>query len=136
MSLTKQDLTDIRTVILEALQAVVEPRFEDLETRFDNLETEFRNFKSEMTSFKADMTSFRAETTRRLSAIESQLTDMNGRLTALENDVMDIYKMLARKPTFGLGDKKYQKLSNNEKIQILDKEITNLAKHLNIPLSR
>ncbi len=76
MSLTKQDLSDIREVILDALDVAVNPRFDDLEARMVNQETA------------------QHETNRRLSLVEIKLDDVDGKVTALHNDVVELYGMI------------------------------------------
>ena len=122
MSLTKQDLKDIRIVVLDAIDFAVTPRLETLEAKVSNLESEFRSFKSEVNA--------------RLYNIESQLDTVDGRLKAVEADVKELYLLASKKLSFDFGSKKYQKLPNHKKIQILDREISLVAKDLGIALHR
>lgn len=122
MSLTKQDLKDIRNVVLEALEVAVIPRLDALE--------------AEVAALKSEVASFKAETSRRLDALEAQMKNTNGRLTALENDVKELYHMIDKKPSFGFGSKEYQKLPSEDKIHILDHEVGALAKDMGVTLRR
>ena len=76
MSLTKQDLRDIRDVVLEALDVAMNPRLDHLEERMDNQE------------------SAQQETNRRLFSVENQVNRLDGKVTALHNDVVELYTMV------------------------------------------
>ncbi len=83
MSLTDQDLTEIRYVILDALDVVVNPRFDSLEGQIDGLGSRVSQVEIGL-----------HETNRRLSSVETRLTNVEGSVTALHNDVIELYEMV------------------------------------------
>lgn len=132
MSLTKQDLSQIRSIVLEAVEVVVEPRFEDMENRFDGLESQIGKLETEVNSLKMEISGL----SRRVSSLEEKVDGLSGRVTALENDIKELYDLAKHKPHTEFGGRKYQKLPDHEKIKVLDREIVALAKHLKVPLGR
>jgi chromosome segregation ATPase len=132
MSLTKQDLADIRTVFLEAYEAIIAPRFEDIEKQLDGLK-----------AGQASLEAGQAKTNHRLddlaadnAAAVRELKDMHGRLETLENDIHELYKMTPAKPSTDFASKAYQNLSDKKKLFVLNQELHTLAKHFGVALPR
>ncbi len=80
MSLTQDDLTAVRDVVLEALDIAVNPRLDRLENRMDGLETQGGSLETRMSGIEVEVKGLKAEqfeTNRRLSAIETKLEDID-----------------------------------------------------------
>lgn len=127
MSLSKQDLSDIRDVVLDALDVAVNPRLDSLESKVDSLENRMDSMEGRM----AAQESAQHETNRRLGAIESQLDSMDGRLEALEADVKELYAMVGGHAT---GGKSFGRQTPERKLRLLYAEVTALARELHVEL--
>lgn len=79
MSLTQQDLTDIKTVVqdvvMEALDSTVNPWFDLLENQIGHLDGRLSSVET------------------MLSKVEYRLEEVEGSVTALHNDVVELYGM-------------------------------------------
>jgi uncharacterized coiled-coil protein SlyX len=126
MSLTKQDLADIRTVVYDAIndsfEALSAPRFDALEERIDGLESRM-----------SAQESAQQETNRRLTSIETKLEAIESDIETLKNDVKALYE-LTGKPLLPSFDKEFEKLSKEDKVRTLHAYTLKLAKQLNIHL--
>jgi predicted nuclease with TOPRIM domain len=131
MSLTKQDLTDIRTVVLDALEAVVEPRFDALEGRMDNVEGGLDKVEGGLQGLEREQ----ATTNQRLSSLEQKVDNLDGRLEALENDIKALYEMTppSARQTH-VASPSYKKLSQQDKLVVLNQELLALAKAAGVSL--
>jgi chromosome segregation ATPase len=78
MSLTKQDLADVRSVMISAITELVLPRFDELSQQITSLELA------------------QQETSRRLTALEHSFVDLEGKVDGLKNYVIEIYAMLTK----------------------------------------
>lgn len=142
MSLTKQDLTDIRDVVLDALEVAVNPRLDNLEIKVDRLEGRMDGLEGQMEGLDRRMEglegrmaaqeSGQRETNHRLSSIEASLENIDGRLLALEADIKQLYKMLGAKNV--ALSKKFSALPPEQKLRTLHGELLNLAKQLHVEL--
>lgn len=122
MSLTKQDLADIRNVVLEALDTLVNPRFDRIEAKLDD-----------HSAILADHSAILAEQNRRLDSIEGRLDRLEGRMQALENDIKELYGMVGQ-PTANAPDKRLAKLSPEQQLRQIHHEVLNLARHMHVEL--
>jgi uncharacterized coiled-coil protein SlyX len=146
MSLTAEDLTQIRTVVVDAvndaIDLLVTPRFDEVDARMDGLEGRMDGLEGRMDKFDARMDklegrmsqqeSAQTETNRRLSSIERTLSSIDARLETLENDVKALYELVGEQaPEF---DKAYIKLSTEDKLRTIHTHSLRLAKQLGIEL--
>lgn len=96
MSLTKQDLGNIQDIILDALNVVVNPRFDYLEAKVEGLDNRMSNMEIRFGGLENrvdGLESAQHETNRRLSSVETRLTNVEGGVMALHNDVIELYEM-------------------------------------------
>lgn len=136
MSLTKQDLADIHNLVLEALDVVVNPRFDRIEAQLDeHSETLAQHTATlaEHSKILAQHTDTLAEHGRRLSSIENLLADLDGRLSALENDVKELYGM-AGQPTDHRRNKKFAALPPEQRLRQIYGEVLTLAREMHVEL--
>jgi chromosome segregation ATPase len=140
MSLSKQDLEDVRGVIIETvrplLDEVINPRFDVLEERMDSLEGKVDGLEDKVDKLDGRIDRLETaqnETSRRLTSIESKIDTIGGRLEAIENDIKELYSMTAARDT-GLDDKKIEGMAVGQKLQALQRELDTLAKQYNVKL--
>lgn len=153
MSLTSQDLSSIRDVILDALDVAVNPRLDALENQVDKiegrmdgleekmggLESRMGGLETRMGGLEGKMTaqeSQQQETNRRLASIETKLEDIEGQLIALNNDVKELYAITGNLQHSAITDKQFKHLPNDKKLLTLHSEVTILAKRLGVELPR
>ena len=134
MSLNTNDLTQIREIFIEGLEAVVLPRFDQMDIRFDRLEgdvdilkTDVAELKTDVAVLKTDMRQVKTE----LREVNQSLSRLEGRVEALENDVKELYAIVSQQSTTG---KDYSKLSIEQKFLKMHAEFIQLAKQANITL--
>lgn len=92
MSLTKKDLSDIRYVILDALDVAVNPRLDLLEEDVSSLKSDVSGLKSDVSSLKSDVSYLRND----MREVKDTLRNLDGRVEALEADIKEIYIMPIR----------------------------------------
>lgn len=122
MSLTKQDLTDIRGVILDALDVAVNPRL-------DGIEEEMNQQKIVLD----EHTRFHNDHTNRMRLLNDKVDGVDNKLLGIEADVKELYE-ITKKHTKFLNDKNFDKLSQADKLRQLHAEILALADQLKIEL--
>lgn len=140
MSLTTADITTIRDIVIDAIDRLVVPRFDDIdkrfvafetrldnfETRFDTLENRFDNLEMRFFELQQDVLSMNI----RLKNIETMVQDLQGRVEGMENDIKKIYGILKLIPTQDFADRKYNKLSPVKKLAVLKVELDKLSKRI------
>lgn len=142
MSLTKDDLTAIRGIIVDAFEQLSVPRFDALEERMDRMETKMDGMEKRMDRMDGRMGSMEGhmaaqestqrETNRRLDKIEAKLETIEDEIETLKNDVMALYELVGKSaPTL---DETFDISTNEQKLRTLHTYITRLAKQLNIQL--
>lgn len=133
MSLTTQDLQDIRNVVVDAINESFEvlstPRFDALEERMDRLETRMDRLETKTQALETAQ----SQTNRRLEAIETKLEVIEADIETLKNDVEALYE-LASKPMLPALDEEFEKLSKQDKLYVLRSYIYKLAEQSNIQL--
>ncbi len=137
MAFTTEEKQELLAIIIEGVETVTGPRLDALEadvaelkSDVAELKTDVSELKTDVSELKADMRSVKSELSdikRRLTSLESSFGNFDGRLQALENDVKDIYEMLAAKPVSSFGNRAYAKLTNQQKLLELHKEVRHLA---------
>ena len=107
MSLTKQDKQDIQEIvdvtvnkavgdlaeIISEFATNVDKRFEQVDKRFEQVDKRFEQLEGRV----GRLESGQSEINAKLGLITNRLDDIDGRLMAVENDIHDIYLMLASK---------------------------------------
>lgn len=148
MSLTKQDLSQIRTIVVDtvndAIETLISPRFDSLERRMDGLEKRMDALEERMSGLEGRMDGLEGrmdgleiqqrETNKRLTSLEQQVNNVDGRLKAVENDIKELYLLVTKQDHPYIGAKAYLALTDSKKIQILHGAVTSLAKHVGIKL--
>ena len=132
MALTSDDKNYIKDTIIEALEAVVLPRFDEHDARFNRLEGDVAELKSDVAVLKADVAVLKtdvAELKSDMREVKHSLASLEGRVAALEADVKEIYAMLA-------PDKKFEKLMIEKKLLRINGELLLAAKEAGITLPR
>lgn len=118
MSLTKQDLTDIRDIVLDALDVAVNPRL-------DALEGSAAELKSDVAELKSDM-----------REVKGSLSSLEGKVEALESDVKEMYRMIAELQKNTAPNKQFKKLTLEEKLLKINAELLAAAREAGISLPR
>lgn len=135
MRLTADDLTQIRSLVveavLEALEIAVNPRLDAIEADVAELKADIAVLKTDMRSVKAQLT----EQNQRISNLERLTGDASGRLETIENDISALYELIDTKPVSKLANnKQYLALPFDQKLIELDKEVHHLANIGNVKL--
>lgn len=134
MSLTKQDLADIRLVVVAAINDSFEllsaPRFDALEGRIENLDGRMGNLEGRVGNLETGQSA----TNRHLEAIDRRLDSIDSSIETLKNDVMALYDLLGES-IYPVPDKDFEHLGNEDKVRALYAHTLKLAKKLNIELS-
>ena len=136
MSLTTDDLSDIRSVMLDALDAVVNPRFDRIEAQLDEhtkILDEHTKILKEHGQVLHEHTSILREHDSRLASIEKKVDNMDGRLRAIEADIKELYKSTSALPIVSF-DKKFASLPPEQQITKMYYAITALAKQMHVEL--
>jgi chromosome segregation ATPase len=158
MALSKEDMQQIREVIIEGVEAVTGPRFDALESDVAELKSDVVELKSDVAELKSDVVELKsdvaelksdvvelksdviglktdmAEVMGSVRVLNMSMDELSGRVEALENDIKEIYIMLANQTQ--ITDKKFAKFSLEEKLLKLNAELISTAKQAGIVLPR
>ena len=140
MALTNDDKQWIKGAIadgvVEALEAVVLPRFDEHDKRFDRIEA---RLKDDVSSLKSEM----CEVKSRLNGVESEMREVKDRLSrvegelqALTNDIKEIYDVIYGKPNKSFMSASFAKMSSKEKLLVINEELLKIAKDAGVVLPR
>lgn len=125
MSLTIADKKYIQetvvAAILEAIETLVNPRFDRLEKGLEEAKFEL---KEDIRMLQADM-----------REVNAKIVVIDGRLQAVESDVKELYQMCDKRLPKFFTSKQYASLSVEEKLVILEKEIEIIAESEGILLT-
>lgn len=120
MSLTKQDLTEVKEIvvssIVEAIDTMISPRF-------DSLEEDVAVLKKDVSDLKSDMV-----------GVKQSLNNLDGRVEAIENDIKELYEMVADLQKAKQENHNFDKLSLEKKVLQTHAEILLVAKEAGIIL--
>lgn len=87
MALTKEDRKDIRDIVrdtvIEAMEQLMLPRFDEQDERFDAIEKDLAIVKEDMHTLKNDVQVLKGD----MRQVKSTLYNLDGRAEALENDI-------------------------------------------------
>ena len=127
MSLTKQDLADVKEIvvvsIVEAIDTMISPRF-------DSLENDVAILKSDVAILKSDVSTLKTE----MREVKQTLHTMDGRMEALENDVKELYGMVADLQRAKKENQKFNKLPLEKKILQTHADLLLVAKEAGVVL--
>ncbi len=142
MALTNDDKQWIKGAIadgvVEALEAVVLPRFDEHDKRFDRIEDRLGSVEKRLESLESDVCILKQD----VSALKQDMHGVKDRLDTLEwqvevlaNDIKEVYAVIYKKPNRALVSKNFEKLSTEDKITIMHEELLKIAKHENVTLA-
>ena len=134
MSLTTTDIGLVRDVVIEALEAIVLPRFDEHDERFDRLESRMDSMESRMDSMESQMVSLEGRVgslEQAVAANTSAIRRLEDRIETLENDVKEIYSMLADVQN---GGKKFSRLTLEQKLRLTHRQVLAMAKEAGVTL--
>ncbi len=129
MALTQDDKKWIKGAITEgvvdALNEIVLPRFDEHDKRFDAVEGRLDSLEEDVRTLKDDM----RDVKERLGTVEWQIE-------ALTSDIKELYAAIYKKPNPALISESFSKLNDEDKLLIMNDELLKMAKKLKISLPR
>ena len=129
MALTNDDKQWIKGAIadgvVEALEAVVLPRFDEHDKRFDRIEDRLGSVEEDVSSLKSEM-----------REVKDRLGRVEGELQALTNDIKKIYDVIYGKPNKSFMSASFAKMSSKEKLLLINEELLKMAKDAGVVLPR
>ena len=142
MALTNDDKQWIKSAIadgvVEALEAVVLPRFDEhgerlnrIEARLGSVEKRLESLESDVCILKQDVSALKQD----MHGVKDRLDTLEWQVEALTNDIKEIYAVIYKKPNRALVSKNFEKLSTEDKITIMHEELLKIAKHENVTLA-
>lgn len=142
MALTNDDKQWIKGAIadgvVEALEAVVLPRFDEHDKRFDRIEARLGSVEKRLESLESDVCILKQDVSvlkQDIHGVKDRLDTLEWQVEALTNDIKEIYAVIYKKPNRALASKNFEKLSNEDKITIMHEELLKIAKHENVTLA-
>ena len=142
MALTNDDKQWIKGAIadgvVEALEAVVLPRFDEHDKRFDRIEARLGSVEKRLESLESDVCILKQDVSvlkQDIHGVKDRLDTLEWQVEALTNDIKEIYAVIYKKPNRALASKNFEKLSNEDKITIMQEELLKIAKHENVTLA-
>lgn len=143
MALTNDDKQWIKGAIadgvVEALETVVLPRFDEHGERFDRIEDRLGSVEKDVSSLKSEMYEVKSRLDRvegGLHEVKDRLDRVEGELQALTNDIKEIYDVIYSKPNKALMSASFAKMSSKEKLLIINEELLKIAKEAGVVLPR
>ena len=148
MSLTEQDLSEVKEIvvgaIVEAIDTMVSPRFDILEADVAVLKTDVAVLKTDVAVLKSDVSTLKTDVAVLKSDVSTLKTEMrevkqilhtmDGRMEALENDVRELYGMVADLQKAKKENHKFNKLPLEKKILQTHAELLLVAKEAGVVL--
>ena len=129
MALTNDDKQWIKSAIadgvVEALETVVLPRFDEHDKRFDRIEARLGLVEEDVSSLKSEM-----------REVKDRLGRVEGELQALTNDIKEIYDVIYGKPNKSFMSASFAKMSSKEKLLLINEELLKMAKDAGVVLPR
>ena len=142
MALTNDDKQWIKGAIadgvVEALEAVVLPRFDEHDKRFDRIEDRLGSVEKRLESLESDVCILKQDVSalkQDMHGVKDRLDTLEWQVEALTNDIKEIYAVIYKKPNRTLVSKNFEKLSTEDKITIMHEELLKIAKHENVTLA-
>lgn len=142
MALTNDDKQWIKGAIadgvVEALESVVLPRFDEHDKRFDRIEARLGLVEKRLESLESDVCILKQDVSalkQDMHGVKDRLDTLEWQVEALTNDIKEIYAVIYKKPNRTLVSKNFEKLSTEDKITIMHEELLKIAKHENVTLA-
>ena len=142
MALTNDDRQWIKGAIadgvVEALETVVLPRFDEHDKRFDRIEVRLGSVEKRLESLESDVCILKQDVSvlkQDMHGVKDRLDTLEWQVEALTNDIKEIYAVIYKKPNRTLVSKNFEKLSTEDKITIMHEELLKIAKHENVTLA-
>lgn len=136
MSLSKKDHAAIRNLVvdgtMEALNATVNPRFDQVESHLDEHDDRFGAIETRLARMEADIKAIQIDT-RQVKSTSGKLID---HVEAPEADVKELYGMVAAIQKGSEPYRKFAKLPVEQKVLKLYDDFQLLAKEAGISLPR
>mgnify|MGYP000898728527 FL=1 len=143
MALTNDDKQWIKGAIadgvVEVLEAVVLPRFDEHGERLNRIEDRLGLVEKDVSSLKSEMYEVKSRLDRvegGLHEVKDRLDRVEGELQALTNDIKEIYDVIYSKPNKALMSASFAKMSSKEKLLIINEELLKIAKEAGVVLPR
>jgi chromosome segregation ATPase len=130
MSLTKDDIDQVRDVVVSAIEALVIPRFDEHDKRFDALEKRFDSLEERVDALANDVVDLKKD----MREAKNHLANIEGRLEALEADIKELYGMVEKIQRHNGARKSFDKLSFEQKTIQVYEDIRALAQEAGIAL--
>jgi chromosome segregation ATPase len=126
MSLTAEDLSQVRDVVVDAIttaiQELILPRFDEHDKRLAAIERDIRELKTEMRDARIG-----------LGRIGGRLDSLEGRVESLEADIKELSAVVAAQgPSY--TDKTFAKLSAEQKVPRIHENVKLLAREMGVTL--
>jgi len=142
MALTNDDKQWIKGAIadgvVEALETVVLPRFDEhgerlnrIEDRLGSVEKRLESLESDVCILKQDVSALKQD----MHGVKDRLDTLEWQVEVLTNDIKEVYAVIYKKPNRALVSKNFEKLSTEDKITIMHEELLKIAKHENVTLA-
>ena len=142
MALTNDDKQWIKGAIadgvVEALETVVLPRFDEHDERFDRIEARLGSVEKKLESLESDVCILKQDVSvlkQDMHGVKDRLDKLEWQVEVLTNDIKEVYAVIYKKPNRALVSKNFEKLSTEDKITIMHEELLKIAKHENVTLA-
>ena len=150
MALTNDDKQWIKGAIadgvVEALEAVVLPRFDEHDKRFDRIEARLDSVEEDVSGLKEDVSGLKEDVSglkddvsslkSEMREVKDRLGRVEGELQALTNDIKEIYDVIYGKPNKSFMSASFAKMSSKEKLLVINEELLKMAKDAGVVLPR
>lgn len=136
MALEDNDLTKIRSLIIEALTDVVLPKFEEIDNRLDGIDVRLDRIDNRLDGHDQQFASLETRMNSGFAEMHQRFDALEGRVEAMENDIKDLYSMISDLQNAAPADKKFMKLSVEKKILRLNSDLVATAKQAGVTLPR
>ena len=132
MSLTKNDLDLIRNIVIDGVQVVTEPHFDLIESDIQDTKEAIAHIKADIVAIRRDISGLQSRTVSQ----QEDLSMINGGLTAINNDVIEIYTMLKEPKLPTRLEREFNKLSVEKQILLTYRNTLITAKKMGVNLPR
>lgn len=122
MVLTRDDIQQIREVVIEGFETLAVPRFDTLEKDVSELKQDVSVLKHDVTVLKQDVIELKTS----VSNLNDKFDNLEGQVRGLEKDTREIYMMLAKReagaPSFNKRNLEQKIRTTYERLQVIAKE--------------
>lgn len=134
MALTKTDLNEIRSIVIEGFETMANPRFEALENDVSGIKKDVTMLRSDVSVLKSDVGVLKEDVSYLKSDVRTmsmKLDTLEGQLKGLESDIREIYMMLAKQQA---GAPSFDRLTLEQKILQTYEQVKATAKQAGVTL--